>query len=234
MSKKIIMACMAVAAFAAFVMPAAASATSPVLTHPTGTAYCPNGGTTANCLVLGTNVGDWVLKSSLGNITCSKVVLTGNITKNKETHIQADVTSATFNGTGVNGDCTAPAPLSNVRVTTTVGNGVPWCLTAGGTLAADEFTARGNSCNLAQRSITFVLDFTEGPTCYYNRTTTVKGTFKTHPEDAVLSFTEQEWTLEKGENETFFKPCLSSGKLTGSATLETDVPGGVNEPMYIS
>lgn len=230
MHKKLIMACMAIAAFAAFALPAAASANSPVLTHPTGTAYCPDGGTTTNCKLEGTNVGDWKLVGSLGTVTCSSVTLTGNITTNKNTHIEGDITSATFGGTGTGGDCTGP--LGPVKVTTTVGNGVPWCLTAGGELPAHVFTARGNACNAASRSITFVLDFTNGPTCYYNRTTHVTGTYTTHSTgDAILSFNEQEWTKEKGENESFFYPCLSSGKLTGAATLETD---GVAGGMFIS
>jgi hypothetical protein len=233
MAKKITMACMALVALAAFALPATASA-SPELTHPTGTTYCPKDEAGKECLVTGTNVGDWVLAGPFGtNVTCSKVALTGTITENSGKSVKGDITSATFNGTGEGGDCTST--LGSVRVTTTVGNGTPWCLTANSEMAADEFQVRGNACTAASRSITFVLDFTGGPTCYYNRTAVVKGTFATDTagQDAVLSFTEQEWVLEKGENETFLKPCLTSGKLTGAATLETDTTAS-NDPMYIS
>lgn len=223
MKSKLIMACMAVAAFAAFVVPAVASA-SPVLTAPTGTAAPVGTG------IVGTNtgLGNWVFKGSLGNVECETVSLTGNVTENSGTSIKGDITSASFSNAG--SDCSSV--LGPVKVTTNVGNGIPWCLSANSKMLADEFQVRGNSCNLASRSITFVLDFTEGPTCYYDRTAVVSGKFTTHPEDAVLSFSEVEWTLEKGENETIFKPCLKTGKLTGKATLETDT--ATPEPVYIS
>ncbi len=233
MHKRLIMACMAITAFAAFVVAPAASA-SPVLTHPTGTAYCPNGGTGSTCLVTGTNIGNWEFMNGLGTFVCNSVTMTGNVTTNKENHIQIDITEAHFTGTGAGGDCTSP--IGDFKLTTTVGNGVPYCLTAGGLLGADKFTARGNSCDKAQRSITFVLDFTNGPTCYYDRTTVVEGTFQTDTEaskDAVFSFSGAEWVKEKGENETFLKPCVASYKMSGSWTLETD-KAGANEPMFIS
>lgn len=235
MAKKIILACMAVVAFAAFVLPASASA-SPELTHPTGTTYCKNGGSLGEpCLVTGTNVGNWTFTSSLGTITCSSVVITGNVTKNNGTEVEGDITSATFGGTGTNGDCTGPLGIS-INPTTNVGNGLPWCLRATKAMEPDEFQVRGNACNAASRSITFVLDGTGWQDCYYDRAAVVKGTFTTDTtsgEDAVLTFANQEWTLEKEVNTNPFLPgCPSSGKLNGSATLETD--SKTVEPMYIS
>jgi hypothetical protein len=231
MYKKLIMVCMAVAAFAAFVMPAVASA-SPELTHPTGTTYCPKDEAGKECLVTGTNVGNWVLKSSLGNIECNSVVLTGTLTENSGTSIKGDINSATFGNTGTGGDCTGPLGTS-IAVTTNVGNGVPWCLSANNTMAADEFQVRGGACTAESRSITFVLHITGGRTCYYNRTAVVKGTFTTDTTgDAILSFSEQEWTLEKEEGSGLI-PCPSSGKLNGAATLETDTKASA-DPMFIS
>ena len=68
MSKKLIAACMAITAFAALAMASTASA-APVVTHPTGTVLA----TGAN--IVGTNIGETVMKTSLGNVTCRNATL---------------------------------------------------------------------------------------------------------------------------------------------------------------
>jgi hypothetical protein len=112
MHKKLIMAGMALAAFAAFVIAPAASA-SPVLTSdgvkvPVGTSVTwKNTGTIA---FTWTSSVTW---------TCSSADLTSTITVNNGTQIKGEVPagSAKFNGTGTNGDCTFPEPLGSTATT---------------------------------------------------------------------------------------------------------------------
>lgn len=232
MAKKIILACMAITAFAAFVLPAAASA-SPRLCETTADhVTCHN----VSGNVTGTNVGNWTFTTSAGHITCTAVVLTGNLTENSGTSIKGDITSATFNGEGTGGDCVGPLGTS-VQVIVNEGNGLPWCITANNEMKTDEFQTRGNSCNNAARSITFRFNITGLNDCKYNKTTPVVGTFTTDnsgttSEDAILTFSEQEWTLEEENRTSIFAPaCPSTGKLDGAVTLETDV--SPFETLYI-
>jgi hypothetical protein len=235
MSKKIILACMAIAAFAAFALPASASA-SPRLCETAAGGGEPCTNVAVGSLIKGTNVGNWTFTGEGGNnVVCSVVTMTGNLTENSGTSTKGDITSTTFGGTGTNGDCTGPLGTS-VQVITNEGNGLPWCLSANNEMAADEFQVRGNACNLASRSITFQFNITGLNHCWYNRTGAVKGTFTTDTagQDAVLTFSEQEWTLEKEERTSIFAPaCPGFGKLDGAATLETDPVSGATEPLYI-
>jgi len=111
MYKKSITACVAIAAFAAFVVAPVASA-SPVLTSE-GSAVAV--GTT----VKGSNTGVFKFQSSAGGYTieCSSVGLDANVTANAGTKIQMESPAGGFTttGTGTSGDCTAswgPAKLA--------------------------------------------------------------------------------------------------------------------------
>src|SRR4051794_24044133 len=106
MSKKLITACLGLFAFAAFVLPAVASA-SPQITHPTGTRLDPTGKTcttTSNAIcIVGTNVGNTVLKTDPTGETkpsvlseCSTAKMTGWLTKNTGTEIEGTIHTATF------------------------------------------------------------------------------------------------------------------------------------------
>lgn len=234
MSKKIVLVCMATAAIAAFVIPASASA-SPRLCETTADhVTCHN--LTVGTFVKGTNVGDWTFTSPAGNLVCNSVTVTGNLTENSGTSVKVDITSVSFGGTGSSGDCTGALGASFTLITN-VGNGVPWCLSANNEMSADEFQIRGNSCNLASRSITLETNITGMNDCKYNRTAAIRGTFTTDnsgttEEDAILSFSEQEWTLEAESRTSIFAPaCPSSWKLDGKVTLETD--SASTEPLYI-
>jgi hypothetical protein len=224
MSKKLIAACMAIAAFSAFAMSSTASA-APVLTHPTGTVFCPAGG----CLVLGTNVGETVMTTSLGNVTCNKATLTGKVTSNSTAGgSKGEVTSATFINSGST-ECSSWTGGVTVNANPTT-NGLPWCLEA--TTATDVAKVRGGSCAGEPRAIRFVLAFTSSfiGTCTYQRSPAAEGTVQTDLEpgkDATASLVAQEWTkLEGGAG------CPSSGKLDMTFTLETDTV--TPEPLYFS
>jgi hypothetical protein len=233
MSKKLITACMGLVALGVFILPAAASA-SPVVTHPTGTTLSVAGTTctgNAGICITATNIGELTLwdtahKNPLTH--CTKATMTGWLSKNTDTEIEGTIHSASFSGTGPNGECTST--FGGITVDTNLGNGTPWCLKAE---AGDTFSVRGNSCTAASRSITFALTSTTVGTCKYQRAngSPVKGTFQTHAAgDAILDVnptSNAAFTLEEGG---IF--CPASGTLDMTFTLETD--SVTPEPLYIS
>ena len=117
-------------------------------------------------------------------------------------------------------------PAEPINITTSGGtiSGTPYCIKL---LAKDEFQLRGNNCASPARTLTFTLDITTilgTVSCAYERTTVtgpVKGTFTTHPEDAIghVAFgTNSEF---KGES-TNSGTCPPTGQLEMSFTFETD------------
>src|SRR4051812_48170001 len=155
MSKKLIVSCMTIAAFAAFGAASIASA-SPVLTHPTGTAAPIGTKFTA------TNIGETVFTAGSTTWTCSKDLLTGTITRNNGTEIEGTIENASFKGTETEERCAGS--LGATKFTTSGGagfNGTPWCFKLETNAAKEDIlTIRGNSCANAARSITFAFDLT--------------------------------------------------------------------------
>jgi hypothetical protein len=102
MHKKLILACAAIAAFAALVTAPVASA-SPVLT---------NGGTpvAVGTEVKGSNTGIFLFSNGAYNVECTSASLTAKVTSNSGTLIrwEAGVGAFTTTGTGASGDCTTP------------------------------------------------------------------------------------------------------------------------------
>jgi hypothetical protein len=189
MHKKLMMACMAIAAFAAFVVAPAASA-SPVLT---------NGGVAVavGTELTGKNTGETKFTGSI-NVNCSNADLTGKVTKNNGTEIAGEIPvgSALFTGTHSTGDCTstglftAPAAVS---VTSKL------CLAT--VPKTDNVTITGCGAN-----VKFTLNLTGLGPCEYS-TATVLGTFVTNA-GATINVLEQAATLT---NTGSF--CPTSGKL---------------------
>lgn len=223
--RKLITACMALAAFLAFaVMPSVASATNdPDLTHPTGTLLA------TGAKIKGTNVGETLMTDASGNVLtrCTTAVMTGELVTNNGSEVQGSISSATFSGTGTGGECTSS--FGGITVETTEGNGVPWCLRSGPNQETHKFEVRGNSCANKERGITFVLNSTTVGKCKYERASgnPITGTYTTHPEDAVLHISGVEFPREEGG---FL--CPAKGFLDMTFTLETDTP--TPEPLYIS
>ncbi len=212
MRSKLTTVCVAIAAFAAFaVLPAVASA-SPEVTYPTGTRLA------VPSLIRAHNLGNTVMTTSVGSIECSKSVITGTLTKNNGTKIEGNIETATFNGTESEERCSGP--IGAVKVTNP---SLPWCLASG---ASDTFEVRGGKCTEEPRAITFILHSALTGECKYTKAS-VAGKFTTHPEDAILTISEQEFTKEAGG---IF--CPGSGKLDMSFTLERDIEG--TQPIYIS
>lgn len=102
MHKKLIMACAAIAAFAAFAMAPAASA-SPVLTD-NGVAV------TVGTTVKGSNTGNFFFSNGAYNVECTSATLDAIVTGNSGTQIKLEAAAGglTTTGTGVSGDCTTP------------------------------------------------------------------------------------------------------------------------------
>jgi len=248
MSKKLITACLGVLALAAFALPANALAVSATLTHPTGTALA------TGTKLTGTNIGTTFLKTDDGKTIiaeCGHAVITGTLTKNKEGHIEGDITTATFFGDrevhkGMK-ECTGFVGLGNFTPTTNgtdpVGtklepgseedleNGTPWCMTAGGALAANTFTVRGGTCSEGARPITFILHSTGAGECKYTRSEAIIGTYTTDTTGDAIA------TVSPNADSTFAKHaggvlCPSAATLDMKFTLETDTSPA--SPVWIS
>jgi hypothetical protein len=212
MHKKLMMACMAIAAFAAFVVAPTASA-SPVLTHE-GIKVPP--GTT----IVGTLTENAVFTGAI-TVTCTKAVLTGTVIENSGTKIKGEIPAgkASFTGTsGTGTECSstlAGAPvvvtvnsklcLETVEKTDTV-------LTTGCEVETNPIT---EPKVLTKEPVVFTLNLTGNGPCKYS-TASVTGTFKTG-EPATVKLSEQEAKKVEGG---FF--CPSSGKLDMDFDLYTD------------
>lgn len=220
MEKKLVAIVMAISALAAIAVPSLASA-APVLTQPTGTVV------PAGTSLVGTNVGEGTMTTSLGNITCSTVTAKGTVFSNSTASgVKGEVKEVTFGGTGAGGECTTWSGGMTVTANP-VTNGLPWCLEA--TTATDEGKIRGGGCASATRPIRFSLDFTSAfiGTCVYQRSTAAIGTFGTDVsgQEATATTSGQEWTKFEGG-----AGCPSSGKLDVTFKLET----GAGLPTYAS
>jgi hypothetical protein len=236
MSKKSILASMALAVLTALVvMPAAASA-SPRLCETTADhATCHNIATGSK--ILATNVGGVAeMVDASGNtlVTCSTATMTGTLRKNTGTEIEGDIETTTFAGTGALrvGELECTGSFGDITVHTNLGNGTPWCLKASG--AEDKFTLRGNSCILATRAITFVLTSTTIGTCKYSRTAAVTGDYTTDKvgtEDAILTALPSTLTEFAKEEGSFLCPAI--GRMNMAFTLETDTTDKTADPLYI-
>jgi hypothetical protein len=224
MSKKLMTGLLALVALAAMALPAVASA-SPEIGETSGGVFTK---LATGVSIRGTNVGETLMTDASGNVLvrCTTAQMDGTLNTNSGTLIEGTINSATFTGTGSGGACTGFFG-SNATITTNVGNGTPWCLSAGGKLPPDTFSLRGDSCaNTPGRSITFVLDTSFGQ-CKYERSSAVTGTFVTDvkEEQATATATKQEFPAEAGNP----FGCPGAGYLDMTFKLETTT--GV--PLYI-
>jgi hypothetical protein len=231
MYKKLIMSCMAVAAFAAFVLPATASATNdPQLTDAAGTVA-------VGSKILGTNVGETYFYNTATTIKlsiCNKVRMTGEVTANSGGTVKGKVTTADFSGTGAisadNGlnECTGEIGSSYVTV-----KNLPLELSSTPTMATDEFQVTGS----AGAKVKFLLGSTTAGECEYEATGPIKGDYTTGTSaaaDAKLTTRD----TESGSGAKLIRGgflCPTSGVLAMTFTLETDtLPNETADPIWIS
>jgi hypothetical protein len=208
-----------VALIAAVLLPAASSA-SPVLTHPTGTSLAKGAKVTI------TNIALTRFKNSGGAIIfeCVTALTTGPLVSNSGTLFGIDIETASTTGTGAEGQCSGS--LGNVKYTTAVEGGLPWCLTGKG---EDNFEIRGGRCSELARPIKIILDTTTAGECKYKKSTGELGTFTTDGTgDAILTIVEQEFIKEAG---SFV--CPGAYKVEAAMTMETDTTLS-SDPLYIS
>jgi hypothetical protein len=198
MFKKLILAGMAIAAFAAFAVAPAASA-SPVLTDE-GKAV------EVGKTIIGTNTGITIFTSAL-EVKCSTAHITGTVTKNSGTKIEGTVlpAGATFKGTGAGEDCTSPLGSTHVTLVSEL------CLVSAAA-PADSFAVTG--CGGAP--VVFTLEVTGTGVCKYSATT-INGTYSTGVTPTPVTVSEQEAKKTEGG---FF--CPASGKLDMVFDLYTD------------
>lgn len=195
MHKKLIMACMAIAAFAALVFAPVASAA--ILTE--------NG--------LAVPKGEKILATSTDtkftlavSVECGMTHLTSTVTNNGGGRIDGEgaVGGATFEGTGSGGDCTSGG--GDVKVTVT--GRLCWIIFAN----SDEVNTNGCGSN-------FFFDFfftSLGLHCKYVMAQ-FKGTFATNTSPAPAVVSEQAFKRTEGE---FL--CPEEGKLDMTFDLYTD------------
>lgn len=233
---KLIKACIALAAFAAFaVVPSIASATNdPNVTIPTGTSAAPTHA--SPIAITATNEGPTVLTNANTEtlISCEHAELKGNLETNSptptaEAKLEGTITAASFtspkHATGT--ECTS-ASFGTILVTPSVAGSsgpLPWCLRATATMKTNEFQVRGGGCTEASRPITFQLHITSlGLTCSYIRSAAISGTYTTHPAAAQLAIDHIEFS-GSGEGNSFF--CPTNGFLDMKFNLKTASGGNV-------
>jgi hypothetical protein len=218
MFKKLIMSCMAVAAFAAFVLPATASATNdPQLTE--GVTLVP-----AGTKILGTAANtEFITTAGANLVTCSSATMTGTLLKNSGSTVEGEIpaASAIFQGTGaINAhnnrpECTGSFGNAYITVNTAL------CIRSDSTMATDEFRVNGGACGSGGK-VTFTIGSTTAGPCKYLSTGAIRGTYTTGGTEAKLSTIPTSEgsgaTLEEG---SFL--CPHSGALRMTFSLETDV-----------
>lgn len=207
------------------VFPCSASAANdPDLTYPTGTML----GTGSK--VRADNVGDVKFTTDEGTYVCSYWGTTGTLTKNSGTEFEANVETAAVAGKGAEDKCTtSSAPIGDFKLTPSPStNGLPWCIRSTAAMKEDEVQIRGGSCGGEAKPIRITFDV-KAPSfyCIYERAAAIKGTYATHPEDALLTTTGVETNLVRGT-----VTCPTVLKSDTVMTVEADKE--VNEPTYIS
>jgi hypothetical protein len=200
---KLIKACIALAAFAAFaVLPASASAVnSATLVEQANTSVLPVGTN-----ILATNEktttkehGVLVMTNSEGQpeVECTGGELTGTVTSNTHTLAQGEITKAAFGGKPggtTTGHCKGIIGDTLVTVTS-----LPWCMSISAEAATDTFQLRGGKCSEASKPITFTLHITSifgTISCHYARSSAITGTYHTHPNQAYGKVTKVEFLRE--------------------------------------
>jgi hypothetical protein len=243
MKNKIISLCMVLAASAALGA-LAAPASAMQLTHPTGTKLA-TGGT-----LLFTNIGNISFKTGSGIILtqCTSLQLTGTLQHNGPEDVTAEVSTATFTGTGLETRCTLPEGRT-MKVTAAFEEGgkqvgLPYCLTT--TAGSDSWVMRGGACGVP-RSIKLKFDFYTPPdpetgivtllgTCAYEKAN-LSGSFTTDTgggQDAQLT-TSEEGAFKRYELSNFLvvQYCPEETKMITSVTMETDTTTSA-DPLYFS
>lgn len=227
---KLIKACIALAAFAAFaVVPSIASATNDgILDAPTNTPLAPTH--EKPIPIVGKNVGATLMKDAPGGnvlVECTSAELTGHLETNQgtptsESKVEGTITTAKFESPGhsATNECTGSLGTTLVTPAPLAETGLPWCLRSTAAMKTDEFQLRGGGCTSAARAITFQLHVTSlGLTCNYQRLTNepIAGTYATHPSAGQASVADVKF--ERHNSSGF---CPAAGYLTMTFNLTSE------------
>jgi hypothetical protein len=218
MHKKLMLACMAIAAFAAFVIAPAASA-SPVLTE-NGVRVPATNPDGVNTKIIATNTGVTKFNAAI-TVECATAHLTGELLENTGTHIKGEVLAANAKFTNASGgDCSsnffgAPAKVTvNRNLCLTVSKGTDNVVT--------------DACG---SKIQFTLELTGFGPCKYEQVgTSITSAFTTNASPVST-------TLEKAGESKLIEGggfCPSTGTLTMTFDLYTDVAEDTKFPLTIS
>jgi hypothetical protein len=223
MSKKIIMACMAVFALAAFALPATASATNdPTLTE--GATHVA-----VNSKIVGTSFGETLFVETTPNqgnvlVRCTTAHLTGEVKANSGGTVEGTISSAKFSGTGSvhadNGLNECTGAFGNAYITVT---NLPLCIRSTPTMATDEFQVVSSDCGGAEpKNVKFLIGSTTIGECEYESTSSLKGDYTTSSTESTLSIRNtQAGSGSKKIRGGFL--CPGSGQLNMTFHIETDV-----------
>lgn len=180
MSTKLIISCMAVAAF---VLPATASATNdPQLTD--GVTLVPTGTT----IVSTAAEVRFTTTEGAGLVTCTSAKMTGTLKANSGSKVEWEILkgSALFQGTGAvhahNGLPECTGSFGNFYTT------VPMalCIRSDATMVTDEYQVNGGACGTGGR-VKFIIGSTTAGACEYESTGAIKGTYTTGGSEAKLT-----------------------------------------------
>lgn len=179
MHKKLMMACMAIAVFAVFVMAPAASATN----------FTENGATLAKgASITALNNGEIKFTAGVETTACTFGHMTGTLTEDAGGKIKIEIPAgnAVFKGTAEKEDC-AGGDLGAVKAT------------ANSKLCIEVNNSDSASLTGCGAEVTFKIDVTSGMTCAYN-SPSVTGLITTAPTDARFITTEQPVKRENGQS----------------------------------
>lgn len=188
MSQKLITACIAAVAFAAFTLPASASATNDPQLTDAGVLLSAAG----NPAVVGTNSGVVEFTTTSGSTlaTCTEARLAGRLVRNSGSTVELEVPAggATFSGTGAvhshNGlpECTTVFGSAYITVTTTL------CIRSDPSMTTDRFRVYGGACGIGGK-FRFIIGSTTAGGCSYETNGSAEGTYTTGGTETKMSTT---------------------------------------------
>jgi hypothetical protein len=213
MYKKIITACLALVALAAFALPASAMAENrPTLTE--NGASVPVGAS-----IVGTNIEETLFVATNGEtvqVRCKTAKLTGTVTANSGGTVRGEIKTFDFSGTGAvaadNGLTECTGSFGNAWITVPTN---PLILESTTGFGEDEFrvSAKGGG------NVRFIVGSTTAGECEYEGTSTLRGDYTTETTTKLTVRNTQEGSGSKLIRGGFL--CPTSGQLKMKFFLET-------------
>jgi hypothetical protein len=163
-------------------------------------------------------------------INCNENYITGEVVKNENGEVRGTINGAGFdsNLTQSPTDCESTLGAGLITIPELVQNGGTkhWCLE--NNKGTDNFTIFGRNCGgEGNGSFTFILEVTNGPSCFYKREAAITGTFTTpvNHEASTLGVTGEP-AFRREEPSSFL--CPIEGKITKMAfNLYTDTDNSI-------